>query len=461
MSALEGFLTGFMTTTADNINKRKDEADAYFQSQMELAHKVGLQNHQKRQELMRGGLQTAEKLLQAGVPKNVVMSVANQNPDDLETLYDETVKLQRSGAKLTPEVWSELVEVKGEIDPDISMQEFFSRVYGPIKREMEADPEGFKYDPKGSVWSTLMGHNAMDRARGRLDSTEVVDGLSASEVLSSSTAPNRPFDASASFSHEMAGDLGRKQDEYWSPDALVRFRGQFDDLVEEAATNWKRQNETINITPDVMEELRYQVGAEMATWGIEPDRLSQLGPGFGKYFIPREEDNLAEEGVEVMDRLGSPLPSPEASDPLSIPPTTPTASVPRAEPSPSVPSDPITQLLDDAPIVLEEEANLSQLPDGEIFLRDNGDGTSVYLTLEGEEVIIENKDAREVSRRGRSYFEPTPTPSLPMRHTEESAEEVEDSPLAPDSLESIREGNRLQREKRNKRRSERNRRRGN
>lgn len=467
MSGAQGFLKGFFNATASSIKEKKDQADDYFNQQMELAHKVGMQNHAKRQELMRGGVMTAERLLSVGVPKNIVMSVANQNPDDLENLYKEVTTMQRQGVQFTPEVWDSIVEVKGEVDPNMSMQEFFSQVYGPLQANMRADPESFRLDPKGSVWATMMGANAMDRARSRLDTTEVVDGLSASDVLRTDLSPRRVTDASASFNFNVAGELSREARDndsgYLDIRDLEFVDRKFSEILEEERMKFMRINERAP-TDEEMEELKYVVGDRMLSWGIDPEAASKLGPGFRKYFFPDEiSENEEEEGIDTE-------PSPEEATREVLEAASgasPTVgAIPEAPATPTPPSDPVTTLLEDMPIDPEKEPALATLPQGEVFVKDNGDGTSTYLLTDGTEVLIENRIARQAARA--SGLPPLNTPlsegisdfmdPLPLVQ----APRLEDSPtlvdrgLLPD-WSTIREGNREQRARRNAARRERNR----
>jgi hypothetical protein len=188
----KGFLTGFMDTTARNIGERKDEARDYFNKRMQLAFDNAAIYKTKGREKMTAGIATAKQLKAMGVPDTVIMAVANQNPDDLGGLAETIQKMQLEGVDTSSEdFWNELVPLSQEFSTNgESVEGLLRRIHQPLTNNIKSDPEGFRADPKGGIWATMMGYNAMERANQRLQDTEIVDGMSAADLLAYDGAPN-------------------------------------------------------------------------------------------------------------------------------------------------------------------------------------------------------------------------------------------------------------------------------
>lgn len=182
-AAIEGFVTGFAGTLAENVLENKKRARDYFDKQVEYARTTGLQNRQRVRQQVEGATTIARQLEQVGVPREVIMAQINQNPDGVGSFYEQAEKIRaKAGRDLTPEEWKAIYKVAGDFKaPDEDIATFISRTYDPIANAA-ASPD-FEEDPEGSLISTMMGFNAMDRARRDLAQTEIADGMTADQLI--------------------------------------------------------------------------------------------------------------------------------------------------------------------------------------------------------------------------------------------------------------------------------------
>lgn len=377
----QGFLTGFMNDQAEKITKRKSMADEYFQNQMELAHKKALTYTTQNAGKMDAALGLAKQMVAIGVPERTVMAIANQNPDDLQGFFDTVQDYKAKGVEMTPDFYDQLIKVDGQFNPgNENVTSLFKRIYEPLTANAKADPKGFDFDPGGTLWATMLGYNAMDKARERLADTEVMPGVSASQVLSGAGDENSPLghplgNASVTLNAELAGDALRsaKQEQSGSGELTISERGtlltQFGNLVK--------------------------------------DRLSMVDPSIADM---NERDTIAKEAAAKDMLIQFPeaaaltditkwiRPSTAAGSPATAPTT------PEATPTPTTPTMAPTA----SPTASEP------LPNGAVFVRDYGDGqTSVYRMPSGKEVRVRNSEV-ESMKRGITSAPPvtqtTPTP---------------------------------------------------
>lgn len=179
------FAIGFANKLTEGIEKRQDDARNYFNKQLEIAQTTGVKNRSRVKSAVQSSVSIAKQLQAVGVPKDIIMAQANQDPEGLGAFYEEVEKLRMSSkVPLTEEAYRGLYELSGELkNPDEDFQSFFSRMYDPIVRASEADPEGFQEDPKGSIWAAAFGFSAMGDANSRLGKTPVIDGMSAQDLI--------------------------------------------------------------------------------------------------------------------------------------------------------------------------------------------------------------------------------------------------------------------------------------
>lgn len=208
-SFVEGFLTGFMKDQTQVIRKRKDDAEDYFNQRLELARTRGLKNRDLTKQVMDGNLQIAKQLQQVGVPSDLIMSIAKQNPDDLPNVLKQIQDLQAEGVTPDESFYRDLIKVSGDYKaPDEDLSTFMRNLYEPIKNNSLANPEGGNSD---SIWATMFGTNAMQKASDRLDTTEVADGMTAGDLLRypDTPTPNTQGAPSVILDAGMIGDETR------------------------------------------------------------------------------------------------------------------------------------------------------------------------------------------------------------------------------------------------------------
>ena len=180
----DGFVTGFADTLATGINDRNKIAQDYFQKQYEIATTVGLQNQRKVEQQVEGSVKLAKQLQQMGVPRNIIMAVASQDPQGLGDFYDMVAGAQQSGVVLDEAFFNDFVTVSKDFQaPDESFESFFGKAFRPVAAAARENPESFQNDRKGGIFAAMVGADPYGRARRQLDETIVVDGLSASDLL--------------------------------------------------------------------------------------------------------------------------------------------------------------------------------------------------------------------------------------------------------------------------------------
>lgn len=180
----DGFITGFANTLAAGVEERHKIAQDYFQNQYELATTVGLQNHRKVEAQVQGNVKVAKQLQQMGVPKNIIMAVASQDPTSLSDFYGAVSDAQANGVVLDEGFFNDFVQISKDFKaPDESFESFFSKAFRPVAQAARENPEQFKSDRKGGIFATMMGADPYGRARQRLDETVVIDGMSATDLL--------------------------------------------------------------------------------------------------------------------------------------------------------------------------------------------------------------------------------------------------------------------------------------
>lgn len=181
----DGFVKGFADSLTSGIEQRRASAQEYFDRQLEIAQTTGVKNRNKAKQMSQEALGVANKLLQYGVPKEIIMAQAKANPAGLGDFAATVEKLAlTSGVNMTPDKYRELYRISGDIgNPDEDLATFFNRIYDPLVSTATEDPEGFEANPGGSLIARMFATNAHGRAVQKLGEIEVVDGLSAADLL--------------------------------------------------------------------------------------------------------------------------------------------------------------------------------------------------------------------------------------------------------------------------------------
>lgn len=182
----QGFVQGFAGKLSERIDQRRDDAREYYNKQLEMARTTGLKNRQRVRDAVQGNISIARQLEAAGVPKEIIMAQVNSNPNGLGDFAKSVERIRAdaasNGKSLTPEAWNGIFQVSGTFSaPDEDLSTFITKTYDPISTAVNT--EGFADDPEGTLWSSMMGYNAMDKARHRLGTEVVADGLTAEQLL--------------------------------------------------------------------------------------------------------------------------------------------------------------------------------------------------------------------------------------------------------------------------------------
>lgn len=395
-NAFASFVEGFAGTLAVNINERKKEARDYFNKQVEYARTTGMENRKKVRATVESNMTIADQLAAVGVPKEVIMAQITMDPSSLGDMANQTEKLRASaGREFSAEEWKAIYEVAADYKaPNEDMATFISRTYDPIANA--AQSPGFEEDPKGSLISSMMGFSSMDEARDRLKTTDIGGGLTADQLMryGDSTpqrvGPRTTVTTNYGAVEKMAGDKGLTIPE---TAAVIKMTDEIADRVvvgdkdnQDAEQGTKNGLFILDTVKDQIRELNLP-GVTEAVIDVQARRaIRQRG-----YIFP-EEDVVTEDPVAPTGGGTDTQPVPET--------TTPTTEVVTAPVEPPV-DDPMS-----APIDIEKEPHLRVIPDiilrGKMrtltFTSDNGDGTSLWIDQDGEEVKMKNAGLRARSQ---------------------------------------------------------------
>lgn len=407
-----GFVTGFANTLADGVNERNTIAREYFQKQYELATTVGLENHRKVESQVDVSVKTAKQLQQMGVPKDIIMAVASQDPMGLSDFYAEVANAQKSGVPIDEQFFNDFVSVSGEFKaPDEDFGTFFRKALAPISQTASQDPEAFKRDRKGGIFGALMGADPYGRAQEKLDNTIVIDGLSASELARYGSdyrptgvegAPTVTFDYSATTKAK-GNDLSVAETTSINKeidDTAKSIRDQAllnsEEMTPEAARALavEEVRKRYGHIPKVMDYLDNTMGAP-AEEEITVEELPPTGQELEEAGIGTTPAEPAPEAVptEEPEMPTTVAPVPEVPAPTEEAPT-PSGDAPAAPTEPSTPIDPEAEGL----------YKISVKGLTLMWASNNDDGSVTYTDENGEEYVFDPAEVREfVKQFGTTY----------------------------------------------------------
>lgn len=292
-----GFWTGLMNSVSEGIERRTIAGEEYFAKQYELARTRGLENKARTDAAMQQGLTSARQLMQMGAPEDLVMAIANQNPDDIPDIAAKVAQLQADGVQTDETFFRDLIQVSQDFDnggEDINS--LFKRMYEPLRRNIKADPEGFKNDQRGSIWATLFGYDAMQQSMDKLDRTEVIDGMTAGDLLAypSTPTPGQPLGQGAvTLNYNLYGDsirTARAARSGGSDELSVNETAKVHDTFQELYTQKRSDYEAStggSVTPEVETNLKRETAQELVDlWGA--DVIQQVPPVW-QFIRPPEE----------------------------------------------------------------------------------------------------------------------------------------------------------------------------
>jgi hypothetical protein len=404
MSFAEGFVTGFANTLADGINDRTKIARDYFQKQYEIATTVGLENHRKVAQQVDVSVKTAKQLQQMGVPKDIIMAVASQDPLGLTDFYSDVARAQEAGIALDQSFFDDFVQVsEGFKAPDEDFYTFFKKALTPIQRAAQADPDGFKRDRKGGIFAAMMGADPYGRAQDKLDNTIVIDGLSASDLAAYGKdytpsgvegAPTVTYDY---------GTVAERKAKEKNNDLSISEINSIDKTIEDKADQIRKA--AIAETPSRVisreESLKLAAEETRTTYGSIPAALDYIDTNYGtaeitEEALPPPATELEEAGIgdAPVEPAGAPV---EATEPVPAPAPAEAAVDPTA---------PDLEGVDTGPIDPEQEGLYSVTIKGIhlTWASNNDDGTVTYVDQNGEEYIFDPAEVRSfVSQYGANF----------------------------------------------------------
>jgi hypothetical protein len=445
MSNFSAFLTGFLGRTADVIKERKDKAENYFDQSIERARTIGSDQLRQRTDNYQAMLSVANNLVQqAGMPEDLVRTLANEGPQALEEAYKVYTETAAREAELGTTIlgedfWRQSYNFATEMTTgtDMSLTDFLRQVNGLYGSNLAATTrEGG--DPFGAFIASGLGLNAMERAQGRLSEYDMGGGYSAADLLAMDARPSttRPLGETnfggldRSYVHQQLVDDGIKP---FTIEEMARIDQRFEEATQAEAERLFREElqrasdsqepSTATSEQDFMEQARYNVGAKFAelygpaVYGVrtvapylpyidEEEELDEEGPQDS----PLDEGDVFEGGEEgvveqepVVDLPDGIIDMPELPQPITQTPLKPTPPEPEINETLVGSDGTVLQLID-------------IFPDGTLQYR-RQDGTAIQMTIEERIEAVTfpdyNIEYRPPADTSESEFGPDFMPSPP------------------------------------------------
>ena len=411
MSFAEGFVTGFANKLSEGIDERKKIARDYFQKQYEIATTVGLENHRKVKQQVDVSVKTAKQLQQMGVPKEIIMAVAAQDPMGLADFYGDVTKAQAAGIKLDQAFFDDFVTVsEGFKAPDEDFYTFFKKALSPIQSVAESDPEGFNRDRKGGIFAAMMGADPYGRARQKLDETIVIDGMSASDLarLGENYSPAGVEGApTVTYNYDKVEE---RKDSEKNNDLSISEINSIDKTIEDRAQQIYDDARISGDNTMTREQARKQAAQEArTTYASVGPAVEYIDKTYGTTEITSEVLEPATDAPAQGEGEAPPEEAPAA------PTGEPTEAVPGEEaatPAPEgtgavAPAPEAVEGVSNDPIDPQQE-NLSMITIKGLVLTwysNNSDGTVTYVAPNGEEYIFDPAEVRTFVQQFGTNFE--------------------------------------------------------
>jgi len=173
------FAEGFMETAAVNIKEKKAEAREFKQEQEELA-KRNLLKISERNATVNKVMGLSTMLMENGVSKDQIQAAVASGPNaiaELATKVQEAVSAQ-GGKPLSSSDVDSIIRMPKDFAPvDMDLDEYVKRSYGlysPSAGVSEPEEIGF--------WDKVTGDAAMKRAKSKLDSSAMYEGMTAADI---------------------------------------------------------------------------------------------------------------------------------------------------------------------------------------------------------------------------------------------------------------------------------------
>jgi len=376
----EGFATGFFNKVSEGMDTRQADARDYFNKQVETARTLGLENKRRSSAMIDESVSVAKRLQAMGVPKDIIMAQANMDPAGLGDFYTQVEKLRlEANVPVDEDFFRSVYKLSGTFQaPDEDFNTFFSKIYGPIVQAAKEDPEGFKQDPEGSIWARAFGGNAMDKARAKLATTEVVPGMTAEEAIAQGDTP-RPNKVGGDSFVTVDPDalkVATKSPKTLSPTDMATIQKMFEEQFENVRTELTSIYNT-DENPEALEDLN--VASRAAAYKAVEEQFAG-NEDYLSYL--RSVYRLDEEGLPI----GMDAPTAPTEGATEPPPEEATTDAPEASAAVEAPPRPVTEPAAETgenPSVpnittVDGKGNTITL----VFVSNNMDGTATYKIQE-------------------------------------------------------------------------------
>ena len=273
MSNMDAFLTGLFGSVANAQEKRIEEADKYYNDQMERARTFANEGMKARRARVEQANNLALNLRDnANVPEEVIRAAANNGLDNLVELEKTWQTAAAQGVNLDAEYWRRAVPSAMEMkDSGESLSTYLERAGG-----LYLDNTGGSASaPRTrSFGNTVLLRDANQRAASRLDETEVAFGMTAGELNRLEAQGNDVrqdgggFGINHSYTSEreaQAAEAARRSrgDNGVSLSNALTAQNNFNKAVEDRSSTLTSQAQASdawrNATPEEREEMRTEI----------------------------------------------------------------------------------------------------------------------------------------------------------------------------------------------------------
>ena len=175
----QAFATSFMESRVESIQKKEDEAREFEKRQRELAER-NTSTISRRRALASQVTGLTNMLRENGASDRIIQAAISAGPKEITRLANKVAEARKvTGGKLGESDIEALINVpEGFSAIDMDTEEFIKQTYG-----LGYDRQGITEEmPKRTFMDRLKGDKFMERARAKLDSEVLQDGLTAYDI---------------------------------------------------------------------------------------------------------------------------------------------------------------------------------------------------------------------------------------------------------------------------------------
>lgn len=371
--SFQSFLTGFLGEMNRGMEEREAQANNYFEKKFEMASTEG----RAKLKQMRANHAQAAKITQAlvdkGVPSSILSAAINDDPANLETIYKFWETNASKGIEISPEQWEQTFQVIGDVaGEEMTPFQVLEEAYTPYSSFVEKEPEAVRRDPPGALFRSLLGFDSLEKAQRKLDTTEMEDGMTISDLLDLNPNDTSSPLGGARINYDPTKFAQENKSTALSDAAMRSLTNSWDSDVARAMENntvrkqfndmWTEQGNDLDSTGAVVAYRKFSENIVAESWRdmYDPDILQQL-PFMYPYMQTEEPEKIADETVQVLE-------STPAIETTELPP----ASAPASTPAPTdTPSGTVNIGGVDVPVTMVDDSN----PEYTIFKRLDDGGT--------------------------------------------------------------------------------------